>query len=76
MDPNNLAVNSVISSYLVSSLAEDERLYAAVRRTLEEMCHDGAIEFHHDMRSRVLANLDSISFWYRLGVHDERLGRV
>lgn len=76
MDPNNLAVNSVISSYLISSPAENERLYAAVLRALAEMCPDDATDFHRDMRSKVLSNLDSISFWYRLGVHDERLGRV
>lgn len=76
MDPNILAVNSVISSYLTSSLVEDERLHAAVLRTLDGVCHDDADDFHRDTRSRVLSNLDSISFWYRLGVHDERLGRV
>lgn len=76
MDPNNLAVNSVISSYLTSSLAEDERLRAAVLLALDEMCRDNPTEFQRDMHFKVLANWNSISFWYRLGVHDERLERV
>lgn len=76
MDPNNLAVNSVISSYLMSSHAEDERLYAALLQALDDMCPDDASDLQRDMKARTLASLDCISFWYRLGVHDERLGRV
>lgn len=75
MDPNNLAVNSVISSYLTFSAVEDDRLLAALRSTLEKMCQDES-PFHDDVRRRILMNLSSISFWYRMGVHDERLGRV
>lgn len=76
MDPNNLAVNSVISSYLMSSCAEDERLHAALLRALDDMCPDNTSDYQHEMKARILASLGCISFWYRLGVHDERLGRV
>lgn len=75
MDPN-LAVNSVISSYLMSSDAADERFRAALLRSLDDMCPDDASDLQHEMKARTLASPGRISFWYRLGIHDERLGRI